>query len=226
MWRHTKHFLMSRIVVEAALTIAAADVVSGVVHWVEDAYARPGAPVLGPVAEANLRHHWRPREFLQKSWWSSSWDLLLASAAVVAMAAAFDVLSWHVVLFALLVANANQIHKWTHMNRAEMPVVVHWLQKALLLQTPRHHAHHHGRARNTHYCVITNFVNPLLEELTFWSRLERLVETTTGLKRRNEADEMAALGLTARSAGSTAKPQPRCARCAAMIDQAIAQQPA
>jgi plasmanylethanolamine desaturase len=226
MWRHTKHTFMARIVVEAALTVAAADLVSGVVHWVEDAYARPDARLLGPLAEANLRHHWRPREFLQKSWWSSSWDLLLASAVVVALAAAFDVLTWQVALFALLVANANQIHKWTHMTRAEVPAPVRWLQNALLLQTPRHHARHHGGARNSHYCVMTNFVNPMLEEVMLWSRLERLIERTTGLKRRSEADELASLGLTAASATISAKPQPRCARCAATIAQPIAQQPA
>lgn len=200
---------MSSLIVEAGATVLLADLVSGVVHWAEDAYARPGTPLLGRLARDNLRHHWRPREFLGKSWLASSWDLLLGGAVVAAAAAALGVLTWHVVLFALLVANANQIHKWAHMNRAELPRLVHWLQRAHLLQTPRHHGRHHAGTRTTHYCVITNFLNPLLEEVQLWSRLERAIERFTGVRRRSEAEELALLGLPPRAA-------PRRARCAAL----------
>jgi ubiquitin-conjugating enzyme E2 variant len=186
---------MSSLIVQAGATVLLADLVSGFVHWAEDAYARPGTPLLGRLARDNLRHHWRPREFLQKSWLESSWDLLLGGALVVAACAAAGVLTWHVALFALLVANANQIHKWAHMNRAEAPRLVHWLQRLHLLQTPRHHGRHHAGTRTTHYCVITNFLNPLLEEVAFWARLERAIEWATGARRRSEEEERALLGL-------------------------------
>ena len=198
---------MSHIVAELAATIVAADLVSGAVHWAEDAYARPGVPILGALAKDNLRHHWRPREFLAKSWIASSWDLLLASVAVIAAAALLGCLSWHVVVFVALVTNANQIHKWAHMNRAEVPLVVHWLQRAYLIQTPRHHGRHHAGARDSNYCVITNFVNPLLEEIRLWSRLESAIHRLSGIKRRNEAEESALLGLPLRPA------RPSCPKC-------------
>ncbi len=135
---------MSSLIMQAGVTVLLADFVSGVVHWVEDAYARPGAPLIGSLAENNLRHHWRPREFLHKNWLASSWDLLLAGAILIAAALYMGWLSWHVVLFALLVINANQIHKWAHMNSAEVPATVRWLQKLHILQTPRHHGKHHA----------------------------------------------------------------------------------
>ena len=75
---------MSSLIMQAGVTVLLADFVSGVVHWVEDAYARPGAPLIGSLAENNLRHHWRPREFLRKTWLASSWDLLLAGAILIA----------------------------------------------------------------------------------------------------------------------------------------------
>ncbi len=34
--------------------------------------------------------------------------------------------------------------------------------------------------KNSHYCVVTNFLNPLLEEVNFWRRLERTIEWVTG----------------------------------------------
>jgi hypothetical protein len=35
--------------------------------------------------------------------------------------------------------------------------------------------------------VVTNFLNPLLEEVSFWRRLERLVERVTGRRPANAA---------------------------------------
>jgi ubiquitin-conjugating enzyme E2 variant len=181
-------------------TVLLADFVSGLVHWWEDAYARTGDGLLGRIARDNLRHHAKPREFLAKGYWHSSWDLLLLGALVVAGAIALDALSWHVVLFVLLVANANQVHKWAHMRAEELPRLVRWAQRAQLLQTTRHHSKHHQGARNTHYCVLTNLLNPVLEELQLWARLERLIERLTGIARRDDEAELAKMGLATRAA--------------------------
>jgi plasmanylethanolamine desaturase len=58
------------------------------------------------------------------------------------------------------------------------------LQKIKLLQTQRHHAKHHSGEKDSHYCSVTNFLNPILEELEFWKGLERFNEKYFGLKRR------------------------------------------
>ena len=194
------------LLLEIVAVVLLADFVSGLVHWWEDAYARVGDGLLGRVARDNLRHHARPREFLANGYWASSWDLWLLGAAAVSVCAALDVLSWHVLLFALLVANANQIHKWAHMQAAELPRPVAWLHRVQLLQTTRHHSRHHQGQRNTHYCVITNFLNPVLEETQGWTRIERAIERLTGIRRRDDERELAAMGLTTRPvAGNAAR---------------------
>jgi ubiquitin-conjugating enzyme E2 variant len=152
------------------------------------------------VARDNLRHHARPREFLANGYWASSWDLWLLGAAAASVCAALGVLTWHVLLFAVLVANANQIHKWAHMQAKELPAPVAWLQRAHVLQTTRHHSRHHQGQRNTHYCVITNLLNPVLEEVQLWTRIERAIERLTGIRRRDDERELAAMGLPTRSA--------------------------
>lgn len=156
-----------------------ADFVSGVVHWAEDAYARfkprRKLPLINTIAQENELHHRRPRDFLARSWWASSWDLALIGAAVVWVACAMDRLSVAVLVFVVLAVNANQIHKWTHRNPRENPWWVTHLQRCYVLQTPRHHSRHHQGEKNTHYCVVTNFLNPLLEEIGFWRRLEKWV---------------------------------------------------
>jgi plasmanylethanolamine desaturase len=87
-------------------------------------------------------------------------------------------------LFAVISANANQIHKWAHSAPHENGCLVTLLQKRKLLQTQRHHARHHSGQQNSHYCSVTNFLNPILEELVFWSLPERFNARLLGLKRR------------------------------------------
>lgn len=162
-----------------------ADFVSDVVYWAKDAYARKDTPVVGKwIGEANLEHHTTPRVFVSRSWWSSSWDLVAVSSVLVLSAWWLALLTWQVWVFALVSANANQIHKWAHSAPHENGRVVTWLQKFKLLQTQRHHAKHHSGKKDSHYCSVTNFLNPILEELDFWKLLERVNLRVLGLQRR------------------------------------------
>jgi plasmanylethanolamine desaturase len=180
---------MSVVIVGSSLgaiagSVLLADFVSGVVHWAEDTYARfkPRRKVrlLNLIARDNEVHHRRPRDFLKRTWWQSSWDLVLVGAAILAIAHLLGGISAALLVFVLLSVNANQMHKWAHRNPRENPALVTWLQRAHLLQSPRHHGRHHGGGKDSHYCVVTNFLNPLLEEVNFWRRLERVVERLSG----------------------------------------------
>ncbi len=165
-------------------SVLLADFMSGVIHWAEDAYARfkpqRKLRLVNAIARDNEMHHRRPRDFLKRSWWQSSWDLVAIGAAITAAAYAVGHLSWAVLLFVVLSVNANQMHKWAHMNPRENPKLITLLQRAHLLQSPRHHGRHHTGTKDSHYCVVTNFLNPMLEEVNFWRRLEGVVERVTG----------------------------------------------
>lgn len=167
-------------------TVVLADFVSGLVHWLEDAYARPDMKLVGKIAEENLRHHARPREFISKSWWESSSDLLLVGLVATLLALLTHTFSGWLLLFVMLTINANQIHKWAHQGPRENPVIVTTLQRLRILQTPREHAKHHRGSKDSHYCVITNVLNPVLEKTAFWKNLEALVELFFGVKRRDD----------------------------------------
>lgn len=168
-------FSIGFVSLEIFSVILLADFVAGFIHWLEDAYAKPGMPFISKIAEENQLHHTKPRAFLANNWWQSSWDIALVSATIVATATYFDACSWPLVLFAVLVANANQIHKWAHKNRHENPKIVTWLQDLYILQNARHHGKHHTGEKNTHYCVITVFLNPILDNVGFWRGLEWII---------------------------------------------------
>lgn len=187
---------MLMLVLEFVAVLLLADFVSGLVHWIEDSFWSETTPLLGRwLVQPNLLHHRDGRAFLAKSWWQSSWDLLLAGVAVLAGAFALGLLTWHVVLFVALVANANQFHKWSHMEAlgarvapgtARAPALVRALQRTGILQSARHHSIHHRGAKNTHYCVITGFVDPVLDRIGFWRGLERLVLSPRTAPRRTD----------------------------------------
>lgn len=162
-----------------------ADFFSGLVHWAEDAYARADTPLIGKwIGKANIEHHIKPRAFVARNYLQSSWDLVLLAVVVLLGAAWLDRLSCAVWVFAIAVANANQIHKWAHRAPHENGWLITSLQKLKLLQTQRHHGRHHSGKKDSYYCSITNFVNPILEELEFWNLLERFNARVFGLTRK------------------------------------------
>jgi plasmanylethanolamine desaturase len=173
------------ILFEALLVVLLADFVSGVGHWLEDSYGAPDTPWVGrSIIVPNLEHHVRPRAFLARSWWESCGDLVSAGALLIAAAWALDLLTWHVVLFAVVGSQANQIHKWAHQNPAEKGALVDRLQRLRILQTPREHGRHHQGSKDSHYCTITNLLNAPLERVRFWRRLETVLERGFGLRKR------------------------------------------
>jgi hypothetical protein len=175
------------VVFQIVLIAAVADFIAGLVHWVEDAYFTEHTPVIGPLfIRPNIVHHHHPRFFTQLSWWDSSKDLLLASVLLLFVAWPLGLFSWQLCLFAIISTNANQVHKWSHRTRAENGRLISQLQDWHILQTPRHHGLHHTDPKNTYYCPVTNLVNPILERVDFWTRLEALIERVTGIAHRHD----------------------------------------
>ena len=179
------HLLL--IAVQVVVVVGLADFVAGLVHWAEDAYFDEDTPVIGPrIIVPNIVHHHLPRYFTRLSWWRSSRDLLLVGGLLLLAAWPLGLLSWQLLLFVAVSVNANEIHKMAHRTRAENGWFISKLQDWRVLQTPRHHGLHHSDPKNTYYCPVTNYVNPLLEQVQFWDRLEALIALRTGVKHRHD----------------------------------------
>ena len=176
---------MKTWLVTLVATTALVDFVSGLVHWAEDTFGEETTPIVGKwIVVPNVIHHSHPAAFLANSWLRSSWDLLAVGVVVAAGAWWLGSLTWSVWLFIALGVNANQIHKWSHTPAARLPAAVRILQRLHVLQGARHHAAHHRAEKNTAYCVITPFVNPVLDAMRFWRALERVTAPVFGAARR------------------------------------------
>ncbi|MEI7651855.1 MAG: fatty acid desaturase CarF family protein [Verrucomicrobiota bacterium] len=176
-------FLLS--LVEAILVILLADFIGGVVHWAQDAYIREDTPLVGlSLGKPNMIHHHLPRFMTHHSWWRSSWDLVLLMFILIITMWLTGHLSWQVWLFALVGANSNQIHKWSHRTRAENGRIISFFQDIRVLQSPHHHAIHHTNPKDVRYCPASNMLNPILDFLHFWKGVEWVLRRVFGLKRR------------------------------------------
>jgi len=195
------------------------DFLSGVFHWLEDAYGNPSWPIIGRhVTKPNILHHYAPRAFVTNSWFLSSRLLLAICAGLTALTLALGVFNWMIALSMVLGLNANQVHKWSHRSRRENGPVVRLLQRLHLIQSPSHHHRHHVLGKDSHYCVLTDFLNPILDGVGFWRGLERLIarRDDEAMARAVLADDPAIFGphleavrqQVARQARDRARPLP------------------
>lgn len=174
--------------------VAAADLVSGLIHWFADTWGSETMPVLGRRLLWPFRvHHINPRDFLRRDWIDTSGDV----AALVAVFLAAGLLlpvdqtfgqagRLFLIAFAVGGLPANQVHQWAHMPHP--PRVVVFLQRTGLILGRRAHAEHHRKPHTTNYCLATGWMNPIASAVDLFPRLERLVQRATGVPPRGDYD--------------------------------------
>mmetsp|Transcript_50109 Transcript_50109/g.131978 ORF Transcript_50109/g.131978 Transcript_50109/m.131978 type:complete len:146 (+) Transcript_50109:126-563(+) len=71
---------------------------------------------------------------------------------------------------------AQEFHRWSHTPASQLAPWQRWLQaRGIAISTPEH-CRHHKPPFAAHYCILSGFLNPLLdsEPVLFWRRLEAL----------------------------------------------------
>lgn len=170
--------------------VVVADAVAGLAHWFADRFFAPTTPGIGPWLIAPFReHHVDPgsigrHDFFEVSGSNALTCIPLAAAlfllpgaegfgsALLGLAAIASVAA----LFA-----TNQFHGWAH--AASPPRFARLLQRAGLVLTPEAHARHHRGEHDRAYCVTSGWLNPLLDRVHFFERLE----TCFGRSRKSDA---------------------------------------
>lgn len=161
-----------------------ADFISGVIHWLEDRYGNPKWPIIGHTIRENQQHHFTPRSFLKGTLWTRNREVLAIGAVFLLGFWAFDVLNAFTVSAVIFGVMSNEVHASAHRSPQENGRIITALQKTGLLQSHRHHAAHHRKGKDTHFCVLTNHVNPVLERIRFFQTLEAIVTRLTGVRPR------------------------------------------
>lgn len=162
-----------------------ADFAGGLFHWSEDTLGADDTPVWGPLfAAPNSLHHSQPSAMNRIHWLKNNAPLFALAAAVVLIAWALGKLTWEVWLFAILGGFNQQAHRFAHGVRLRLPRVILFLQRIHFLQDARHHWRHHTPPYTCSYCVLTPWLNPVLDILGFWRLMDRLFVPLIGAPRR------------------------------------------
>lgn len=159
-----------------------ADFLSGVFHWWEDRYGVEDWPLIGPIVVApNVMHHSQPTAFLKQGLIVRNWTTVVP-AAILAAAAWLAGAHWLAAALCFTGA-ANEVHAWAH-QRCSRPI--RGLQLIGILQSQEQHAEHHRRPFDRNYCVMTDWMNPLLSRIHFWTGIETAIGAVFGVYPRPE----------------------------------------
>ena len=161
--------------------VVGGDFISGIVHWAADTYCSEDTPVVGPSLVKPFRmHHLYPRDICTHNLFETVGNVCILAVPILSVCLYLlwlmpesGLLAFAVVCVALMAAATvatNQFHKWAHQESPS--AFARWLQRTRLVLEPSHHKRHHTEPFNMHYCITNGWLNPLLNKLNFFRRLE------------------------------------------------------
>jgi hypothetical protein len=189
--------LLWLIALAVPLGIVGGDFISGIVHWAADTYGSEDMPLIGPSLVKPFRlHHIYPRDICTHGLVETTGNVCILAVPALSF---FLYLMWLIpnsvwlafssVSFALMsmaTVATNQFHKWAHQESPS--AFARWLQRKRLVLEPQHHKRHHTQPFDVNYCITNGWLNPLLNKLKFFRRLEAAL-ACCGIKTARAKDE-------------------------------------
>jgi len=169
------------IVLAIPIGVVGGDFISGIVHWAADTYCSEDTPIVGPsLVKPFRRHHLYPRDICTHNLVETVGNVTILAVPVLLVCLYLlwllpesRWLAFAVVCVALMSAATvatNQFHKWAHQEAP--PAFARSLQRLRLVLEPAHHELHHTAPFESHYCITNGWLNPLLNKIKFFRRLE------------------------------------------------------
>jgi plasmanylethanolamine desaturase len=184
------HWLVATLTGALLAGYVLADFGSGMVHWAFDRYGSADTPLLGAGFVKPFRHHHvDPKDITRHDFIETNGNNCLATFIPLACFCCLplDFTNAGVLFFCSLVTFAsiftfatNQFHKWAH--TANPPSWVTWLQDKHMILPRDHHQIHHTFPYESHYCITTGWMNPVMSKLNAWSLMERVIAKVTRVK--------------------------------------------
>jgi len=185
------------IILQIIIGYILADIVSGILHWVEDTYLDycVDIPMLSDISKDNELHHYFPRAIFAYSYLE---NIQVTTVITFIMFLVIFILNRALLFkypfafatFFLIAIFSNVFHRISHFRDCENQYLIKMLQNAGILCSHKHHQLHH-ESSNSRYCAISEYTNYILDNIYFWRFLEWLVLVTTGIKpsRKSKYDD-------------------------------------
>lgn len=187
--------LLWLVVLAIPIAHLSGDLVSGFVHWAADTYGSENTPVVGQSLIKPFRmHHLYPRDICVHNLVSTVGNTCILAVPVLALCLYLLWITDHgllafIILCTTLMAAAtvatNLFHKWAHQESPSKGIRL--LQRMRLVLDPDHHQLHHTQPFDKHYCITNGWLNPLLNKIGFFRKIEAIL-SVIGIKRSNTAE--------------------------------------
>lgn len=170
--------MVALLVLSPVVGYLLADFMSGFVHFLGDTVGDENTPIVGKAFIYAFReHHHDQKAITRHDFFYTNGNNCLVSLPIM-------LLMYHIVPLVLLtnpliaflfsslfflvigIFFTNQIHKWSHQDRPNR--IARFLQRHGLILTPARHKLHHTAPHNSHYCITTGWLNPMLERFHFF----------------------------------------------------------
>ncbi len=146
---------------------AAADLASGIVHFLLDNFGSPDTPVIGQKFVKPFRdHHVDPMAMTHGDFIAVNADNVFVCVPVILPAFILLDASRHpylgvfIIGLVLGVIMTNQLHKWAHM--PTVPRLVARAQRKGIVLSKQHHGLHHSGRYDRNYCITWGQLDVLL----------------------------------------------------------------
>lgn len=152
------------------------DFIAGIFHWVEDRYDFSNLPLVGgfiddQILKPNANHHLHPQDFTKNGFWYRNYTNFVPSFIVGLLVFLYNpYLSTPIFMSAF----GNQVHYLSH-RQGKVSEFTATLQEIGIFQSPKQHSLHHTNPYDSYYCPMTDFINPILQRINFWEKLENFV---------------------------------------------------
>lgn len=164
-----------------------ADLGSGILHWSVDNYGNGSTPVMGNIIAAFQGHHSAPWTITERGFCNNVYKLCTPFGIPTVLALSYltgfaPLPSLFIAVFCAMEILSQELHKWSHMTKKEVPGWVNWMQDAGLSIPRTDHANHHKAPYEGNYCIVSGVCNPALDQSGFFRRLEHLVYNINGVE--------------------------------------------
>jgi len=166
----------------------AADFGSGVLHWSVDNYGNGRTPVMGNIIAAFQGHHSAPWTITYRGFCNNVWKLCIpfgvpTAAAISYLAGAENpMVSLFFAVFCSAEILSQELHKWSHMTKKEVPAFANTLQDLGISIGRVQHSKHHMAPYDGNYCIVSGFCNEALDNSGFFRWLEHRVYEMNGVE--------------------------------------------
>ena len=163
------------IIIQIAIIILFADLLSGFVHWIQDRYSIKNTSLLNKIVILYAKeHHENPEKILSYSWIERNHFPIIVSFFSLLVLHLLNLLNWQSITLIILFLFSGEFHYLSHRPKEKNGKIILFLQKIRIIQREEHHKYHHIYGIDN-YCIITEVMNPILNKSKFFIKLENLL---------------------------------------------------